>query len=229
MLEGAKLSGLAEAEIEALEADGYRLTAAEIVRLNALAWNVETPESRRLLSRGLPVFVGGATLWPLTLAAEDWLDRVGRKLRPKWLRTSALAYAMAHGRDDGGLDLDGITAAIKIGLWQRRLRCTWGELNVAMSQIIGQDSGLDLPPDTGAGKPLKLGEFSAELAAAAGGTPDFWETRCSRSYCFSVLSAIARQNAADGKPLADDRIRAERALGWAVELIRRRGVSNGQT
>ena len=61
----AKLSGLAEAEIESLRADGIDLTPAEIIEINALSWAIESPESRRLLSRGAPVSVGGVYLWPL--------------------------------------------------------------------------------------------------------------------------------------------------------------------
>jgi hypothetical protein len=41
-----------------------------------------------------------------------------------------------------------------------------------------------------------------------------------------VLNQIVRQNAADGKPTANDpKIIAQRALGWAAEKIRNRGTA----
>jgi hypothetical protein len=224
----AKLSGLAEAELDTLRADGVDLTPADVVQINALAWEVESPESRRLLSRGVPVFVGGVTLWPLTLYAEEWKDRVAKKLPASW-RTVGLAYAMAHGHTDDALNIDGWQALKAVKRWHKKLRCKNSELHVAMHQILSQDKGGELPPDNGDGKALTIGELSSLLAATAGATPEFWERRCSVSYCFSVLSAIARQNAADGKPLAGDpRLRAERALGWAIERIRRRAAGNEQ-
>ena len=58
----AKLSELAEAEIESLRAEGIDLTPAEIIEINALGWAVESPETRRLLARGVPVAVGGVYL-----------------------------------------------------------------------------------------------------------------------------------------------------------------------
>ncbi len=235
MRDAATLCGLAEAEIDDLLADGATLTPADIVRLNALAREVESPESRRLLSRGIPVFVGGATLWPLTLAAHEWMDRALPAMPSDRLKTAALAYAMAYGRSERGLDHDGAEAKRAVQRWLGRLRCTWGELQVAMAQIIEQDERPDtpekpahLPPDIGDGRALSVGELSAVLASTAGGTPDYWERQCSTSYCFQMISVIVRQNAADGKPLHDDtRLLAEMALGKAIEEIRNRGKTDG--
>ena len=237
--QGHRLSGLAAEEIALLEADGVRLTPEQIIKINWLAGNVETPETRRQLSRGQPVFVGGAVLWPLTIQADYWYSEIGCKLssplgrREKWIRTAALAYAMAHGYSDGDeLLLDGMQASRAVLKWWRGLKCRASELHVAIAQILAQDQGAELPPDIGAGKPMEIGEFSVLLAAQAGGTPDFWERRCSRSYAFAVMSAIARHNAAEHKSnvMDDDRVRAERALGWYVEKIRRKAKGdNGKS
>jgi hypothetical protein len=106
MTDHAQLNSLAEAEIAALRADGIQPTDAEIVKLNALGWAVETPHFRRTLARGCPVQVGGSTLWPLTIRAADWVDRVGEKMEPQMgyrfrrpvissqISVYALAYAM---------------------------------------------------------------------------------------------------------------------------------------
>ena len=83
MLPEERLNDLAAREIAALESEGIRLTAAEVVKLNALGWAIETPCARRELSRGVPVMLcEGVYLWPLTIQAADWFDRVGERLRP---------------------------------------------------------------------------------------------------------------------------------------------------
>lgn len=217
----AKLSELAACEIDGLKADGIELTPAEIVELNALGWAVESPESRRLLARGAPVPAGGALLWPMSLYAQEWFDRVGCRLPGSTLQTWALAYAMAHGRADGDpLAVDGREAEKAVTRWAKGLRCTHGELCVAVSQVIAQEEDAEQPPSQTGG--MAIGDFSAFLAATAGGDPDFWERRCAAGYAYAVLDAIVRQNSAEGrKSLADPRIKAERALGWAVEKIRK--------
>lgn len=224
-----QLNDLAAAEIAALEAEGIRLTAAEIVQLNALGWAIETPEGRRHLSRGVPVPVAGLWLWPLTLYAADWLERVGGNLDEK-VGLFATAYAMAYGRGTGSeLNVDGKEAERAVAKWGRRLRCTAEELNEAVEQVLEQDAGHDLPPDPD-GKPMSVGDFSAFLVATCGGDVDFWERRCSQGYAFAVLNAVVKQNMADGKPTAmDPRIVAQRAMGLAAERIRERAkaAANG--
>jgi len=217
----AKLSELAEAEIETLRADGIDLTPAEIVEINALGWAVESPETRRLLARGAPVAIGGVYLWPMSLYAQDWFDRVGCQLDGNKQQTYALAYAMAHGRDAGEpLAMEGREAEKTVKQWGKSLKCTFGELNVAISQVLAQDEDAEQPPSETGG--MTMGDFSAFLAAACGGDPDFWERRCASGYTHAVLDTLVRQNSADGKKtMADPRLKAERAIGWAVEKIKK--------
>ena len=215
----AKLSDLAGAEIEDLRKDGIEPSPAEIVELNALGWAIECPESRLHLSRGVPVIVGGVALWPQTIYAQDWFDRVGCKLPGVRLQSYALGYAMANVRTDL-LDIGPAMAAIKVSAWAVKLKCTFGELNEAISQVLQQDEQFEQPPnkrDSG----MTIGDLSATLTASLGGDPDFWERRCAASYCYDVIESAVRQNNADGKPHGSDpRIKANRALGWAVEKIR---------
>ena len=225
MRENDQLSALAESEIEALRDDGVTVTDADVVRLNALAWAVETPESRRLLARGVPVQIGGVVLWPLTLYASEWFDRVGMHLADPG---AALAYAMAHGYDAAGaLDCEGREAVRRIKRWRRSLRCTHAALEVAIAQVQDQDRMPDMPDDPN-GKPMSPGDFSAHMAAVAGGDPEFWERRCAFGYALAVLTAIVAQNRADGESSAHDaRINADRALGLEIARIRER--HNGAT
>lgn len=218
-----QLSDLAEAEIEKLSADGFTLTPRDIVQINALAWACETPESRLLLSRGVPVFVGGVALWPLTLYAAGWIERVGCKLQGGERQTLALAYAMAYGRSEGTeLDVTERDADKAIAIWRRTLRCTPDELKEAITQVLNQDALIDAPASPGS-HPMTAGELSAFLTAATGGRPELWERQVAVGYAFGLLTAILQQNKADDRPTAwDPRIRAERALGWCIERIRKR-------
>lgn len=217
----ATLNHLAEAEIERLRENGVELTPAEIVKLNSLGWDVQTPETRRHLSRGVPVEVAGVYLWPLSLYAQDWFDRVGSRMRGEIAQGYALAYAMAYGRAEGEpLAISGRAARKTVKRWGKKLKCTYGEMAVAMEQVLTQEEESELPPDKTASGGMSFGEFSAFLASACGGDPDFWERRCSSGYTHAVLTALAKQNDADGKSTAGDaRIHAERALGWAAEKI----------
>ena len=218
----AKLSKLAEAEIEGLRADGVDLTPAEIIELNALGWAVESPETRRLLARGAPVPVAGLCFWPMSLYAQEWFDRVGCHLTGNTRQTYALAFAMAHGRDDGEpLAIDGREAEKTVSRWAKSLKCTFGELNVAISQVLQQDEEHEQPPSEENGG-MTIGDLSAFIATTCGGDPDFWERRCAAGYAYSVLDCICRQNSAEGhKTLADPRIKADRALGYCVNQKRK--------
>lgn len=212
------LSDLAEAEIDALEAEGIRLTAREVVTINAIAARVENPSSRLALSRGNPVAAGNACLWPLTLYAADWFRRVGGNLRGQAQQTRALAYAMAHGRED--MPEDAREADRVVTRWADTLRCRKAELEEAIRQVNEQDDRLD----TGeTGPPASAGDISMMLAAMTHTPPDIWERQCSMPYALAMLDLITRQNAADGESTKHDpRIQAERALGLYIARIRDR-------
>jgi hypothetical protein len=221
MLPEERLNDLAEREIAALEAEGIRLTAAEVVKLNALGWAVENPTTRRRLARGVPVAVGGVSLWPLTLYASDWLERASGHFNGN-ADVLAVAYAMAHSyAQNGELDGDGPEVVDIVKAWSKKLLATPQELTEAVEQVMAQDATVDLPASPADGKPMETGDFSAFLAATNGGDPEFWERRCSIGYALAVLAHITRQNAADGKPTANDpKILATRAFGIAAEQIR---------
>jgi hypothetical protein len=233
-----KLSDLARAEINALRRDGVELTPDDVVRINALAWAVETPETRRLLARGVPVFLAErVALWPLTLYASEWFRRVGGNMKhPEvstgTIRRMALAYAMAFGRSDGPeLEIDGDRAARVVYEWAQKLKCTLQEIEVACGECMLQnDDGLSegIP----AGHTIEPGDLSAFMVATCGGSPELWERQVSIGYVNAVLTAFIRQNRADNKPsLADPKMRAERALGLLCLNIRnrekRKAESNG--
>ena len=212
------ITPLANAEIERLRADGIEPTPHDVIHINALAELVETPSTRLSLARGRPVAVGGASLWPLTLAAADWFDAVGQRLGGRTMQVHALAYAMANGSLD--LSYDANIAEKSVCRWAKRLRCRMPALVEAVSQVQAQDSILD----TGETGPRSTpGEISMMLTAMTGIKPDVWEYQCSIAYVLALLAAIVAQNAADGQSTKHDpRIKAERALGLAVHRIKER-------
>jgi hypothetical protein len=214
----ARLNELASAEIDALERDGIRVTADQVVEINALGWAIQTPETRRLLSRGRPVSLAGVSLWPLTLRALDWLER--NRIRMDVVSPS-IGYAMAYGRSDGPeLDTEGREASKAVNVWYRSLRCTAKEFQEAVQQVDNQDAKPETPPDID-GKPMSLGDFSAFLSATCGADADFWERRCSLGHCLATLSMYVIQNHHDKRPCSQDpRIIAERAMGYAIDKIR---------
>lgn len=234
MLPEERLNDLAAREIAALEAEGIRLTAAEVVKLNALGWAIETPCARRELSRGVPVMLcEGVYLWPLTIQAADWFDRVGERLRPSKMdairhpRLSAdlpmlaLAYAMANCYAEGNpLDAEGPEASRAVLAWASKLKCTCETFRDGIQSVIAQQDAPTINEESETPS-IKPGEFSVYLAARAGGTPEYWERACSVGYAVAVFMAILKQAAADGAPLPNDpKLLATRAFGIEVERIR---------
>jgi hypothetical protein len=217
----AKLSDLADAEIADLVAAGVTVSPRDIVAINALAWEIESPESRAALSRGTPVFIGTLALWPLTMYAADWYKRVGCKLLGTQAQTLALAYAMAYGRTEGALDIGRAQAELAVSRFGARLGFRAAELVEAIDQVLQQDAQPDEPPIKG-GQSMSAGELSAFLVSAAGGPADMWERQASIGYIGAMINAIVAQNKADNKPsITDPRIRATRALAWYCECLKR--------
>ena len=240
MLPEERLNDLAAREIDALEAEGIRPTAAEVVKLNALGWAIETPCARRELSRGVPVMLcEGVYLWPLTIQADDWQDRVGENLAPSkadalrhprlsWnLPLFALAYAMANAYEKGNaLDIDGEEASASVLRWTSKIKCTADGVKKAIADVIAQQDAPTLPLNEDGAK-MSNGEFSAFMASKCSGTPEFWERRCSIGYACAVLSTIVKQAAADGKPLSNDpKIMATRAFWLEADRIRNERAAN---
>jgi Sec-independent protein translocase protein TatA len=216
------LSQLAETEIDALEADGIRLAARQVIRIAWLASLVETPQTRIELARGRPVPVGGVTLWPLTLAGGEWFRRHVDRYRGETMQALVLAYAMAHGRDELPEEHRAVDRALQ--QFRRAIRCRRAELHEAIRQVTEQDDR----EDTGeTGPRVTAGEISATLTAMTGAPAAVWEQQCSIGYVLAVLDTLAAQNAAEGKSTKHDpRIRAERALGLYVKRIRDRSKAS---
>jgi hypothetical protein len=214
--EMARLSDLTKAEIDALAAEGIGLDPRQIVELNAICLKIEDPSERLELARGFPVRCGNATLYPLTIYAGDWMTRWESRLESNRMKLIALAYAMAHGREDMPEELEEIKTTLK--QWRNSLKCRLAEIEEACSQVLDQDA----QPDTGDDvQGFGFGNLSAMLVAHLGGDPKMWEYQCSIKYANAVLAAqVAKDTGSDGMKAAKRTY--QKALAEYVWQIRKK-------
>ena len=207
------LNDIARAKIAELRDLGIELTDEDIVKINALSADVLTPDTRQALARGRPVECGGVWLWPLTIAASDWFNKVGCNLSNA---TAALAYAMAHG-DDPELCK---AQARAVWLWYIRLRVRGSALDLAIANVLEQDEETEIPHRPSEERGMSAGELSAAMVATVGGDPAMWERQMSVGFVRAILTTTAAQEKAGGVPPAV--ARATMALGMACEQIKKR-------
>jgi uncharacterized membrane protein len=218
------LSDLARVELEMLSRDGIVPTWDDVAELNALGWQVLTPDTRRHLARGTPVRVGGKTLLPLTVNGWAWYSRVGDQCADQ---NAAFAYALARGYDEA---LQLATEA-DVEAWKATLTATSRELVLAVGEVIDQDRKPETPPAKQSDALTSVMEIGAVAMAHVGGTPEMWERHVCIGYIAQVMEAVARsQGGASGKPdPTDPRIQAQAAIIWAVQKIRRRHTEQDET
>lgn len=219
-----RLCDLASAEIESLAGEGITCTPEEVLRIQWLAQQAETPAARLALSRGTPAHVGGAVLWPLTMAAEAWMQEALQQTCNKRERFFVIAFAMAHARTQTALDAIPPAGAGKhASKWAKRLQCREDELACAVNIVMEQDDNGPVVDD-----PKKRdsqtsgGDIVAHLVATAGGSPDMWEQQVAIGYIRQQMAAcVAQQSAESGiDATVTNRIISTRNLGLAVEEIR---------
>ena len=216
-----RLNDLAAEAIQDLRSRGCTVTDSDVCRLNALAWRIQSPAVQRELSKGRPVQCGDVWLWPRSMSACAWFEDAGCRCRDPEM---ALAYAMAHSHSE---TLPTATDA-DVRRWSRTVRATRRQMRVAIGEVLAQDQQDEQPPVES--KPCTLGELSSVLVAMCGGKPDDWERLVSLEYARDMLTTHTAQQSAGGKGgISPEVARAERAFGWAIVKIRRRGKvgSNG--
>jgi hypothetical protein len=209
------LNDLAAEAIQDLRSQGCVVTDSDICRLNALAWHIQTPGLQRELSKGRPVQCGNVWLWPRSMLACAWFDDQGcRHSDPEM----ALAYAMAHSHNEALAT----ATETQVESWGRTVVATRQQLRIAIGEVLAQGRDDEQPPS---GDPApSLGDLSAILVASCGGRPDDWERLVSLEYASAMLTThTAQQSAAGRSGISPQVARAERAFGWAICKIRRRG------
>lgn len=219
-----RLCDLARAEIDALSGEGVVCTPDEILRIQWLAQQVETPAARQSLSRGTPVHVGGAVLWPLTMAAESWMHDALEQTVDKRERFCVIAFAMAHARTQAALDgVPAYDAGKHATRWAKRLKCSEDELACAVNIVMEQDdSGPPVEDPKRRDDGSASGDIVAHLVATAGGTPEMWEQQVAIGFIRQQMAACVAQQAAESgvDAAVTNRIISTRNLGLAVEEIR---------
>lgn len=210
-----QISDQAQAEIDELRRIGVKVSDADVVLINALCWEIESPSVRMELSRGKPIKVGGAWLWPRTISAIQWFQDVGCNIGDG---LAALAYCMAHGREDIEL-----SNKKQVTEWYRALKCTRRELEAACSIILEQEEFDELPPSKDSDS-ASLGVLVQKMQSIHGGDVAMWERYVSFPYVIDMLNLAAAQSQAEAGKSESDIIksRANLALAYALHKIANR-------
>ncbi len=205
-----QLSDLAQAKIEALRSDGYVLSDSDVILINALAWEVQSPSKRMALAKGKPIKCGNTWLWPFTIHNKAWFFDCGREFsNPR----HALAYALAHRNDE----LYTITEE-HVDKWAKTLTCTDDELEMACAIIIDGDRQDEIPiKDSEA---ITIHEMARMMMVSHGGTAEMWEKEVSIKFIYDFIDTLSKQHEEAGKSMQKDR--AQMALAYLTHRIRRR-------
>ena len=210
------LTDYARAEIEELRNEGVTLSDEQIIDINELAWEIESPSKRVSLAKGKPVKCGNVWLWPLTIHSSAWFSEVSSD----WPSSEiALAYAMAH-RD---AELFTVQEP-EVLSWFKTIKATIEELRVAMAVIIEQGRRDDLPVKKGEG--ITIPELAQLMVANHGGTFEMWERQCSIQYVFDFLDTTCKQDEAEAKKTHVQK--ATMILGRYTQAILKRAKANGR-
>jgi hypothetical protein len=210
-----KLSSQAEAEIEALRNDGVILSDSDIIAINALCWEIESPSKRVSLAKGKPVKCGNVWLWPLTIHSSAWFSEIGSELHCSEV---ALAYAMAHR------DTELFTVSEKeILTWFKTIQSTIEELRICMACVIDQGKRDSLPVKEGQG--ITVQQLAQLMVANHGGTFEMWERQCSIEYVFDFLDTTCKQDEAEARKTHVQK--ATMILGRFTQSLLKRSKSNG--
>jgi hypothetical protein len=194
------LADLARAEIKDLEDSGIDLTPDEIVWLNELATEVESPAGRvDLAAAGEPVRVGKRVMWPFTIASAEWWARMaGTAFTTSDGARNALAFALCNGRDPAVFaDLLTINDARKaVNAWTLRSGITAREREAAILRCVPEIGAPHVARSKRAkpADPHGHDKMVAELVAGTGLPADYWRAQL-QTHAGRCLTAVYRQAA----------------------------------
>lgn len=213
---------VAVAEIERLQAKGYRLTLDEIVWLASLGERVENP--RRAASpflAGVPVVAGCEPFFRLTNQASWWLELAKDWFPPHELG-NALAFAHRFGRTQHAFDglLQPGAARQAVHSWHESLTCTDDEMLDALDRLIASDA-----PHRPAGRQQDQCRTLAQAEAITGIKREDWATRTPEEMHAAIiegLKAFAEHGTGEADEIASASREALADLSFASEEIERR-------
>lgn len=172
-----RIPEIPKAELATLRAAGIQPTDDEIVWLASLGEKVHNPTSGPLVPSSHGLTVGPLTLYPLTIQANIWMDRIGEYLGDMQ-GLYAIAFAMLHAREPGAFAHLGSlkTAAEAIMSFATTCPVTAEELAVTIERIQDQDE--QSPEATEEDEPTPSYERTIAAVVAATGIPhDQWQTK----------------------------------------------------
>lgn len=216
---------LAEDELDALEAEGIRPTAQDVLAIQALALEAmgDFDDGARL--HGAPVTIGDVVLWPPTIAGCIWREEVEAKLDANdyYSRLFVLAYSLAFGRDKDALNVFGRDALKAVLKWARGLRFGVADLAAAVNEVMGDRPRVPRKSDTDDADESAPAELAEIAMATFGGNPDVWRYQLGIS---EVIGILRRRRAlkSQGNPVERRKTEAMRDLAIYVDSIRKRGA-----
>jgi hypothetical protein len=223
-----KCPEIARGEIEALRADGIEPTLDEMARLMHWGALVECPAGRvGPQPEDAPVELAGRVLWPLSMAADAWLDTV-RQWLPGALTLAAFGLAAERSREpDGFVDLYSRKAALAaVERWCATFAGSQSQLTRALTRLVPELlPSAELPADPAEDAPLLPSDPDlAQMVAATGLPAEYWLQHTSRHY-LAVLRAIRAERELDaGIPQPEPSKEPQRQLLCVVALIRKRAT-----
>ncbi len=142
------LNRIAQAAVEELRGYGITdLTANEIVRLHLLGERqIKAGIQDDVVLCSIPCECGNTVFWPLTCAAEDWLQKALDWFRPTSnLGWWTLPFAMAHSRTSGVFSalISAQRSADAVRRWSNTITATKREINDAVDQVMGRVEDVD--------------------------------------------------------------------------------------
>jgi hypothetical protein len=203
-----ELCQTAKKTIAELLDEGIVCSAEESLWIQQIGERIEHPNwMAGGVFSGESIFVGGVTLFALTIGAARWWYEVALPAFGEHATTFlALVYAMAHSRDVE--TLNGLTSPRSIrravNTWTRNIGATQEEIRHAVDTLLNRDAPDSVGAEAGNRERAEWQDIIAFMIAACGGTRMQWEWEVSRSFVMRVLRQYCRINAARGVRLDPD-------------------------
>lgn len=215
-----QVSDLAEDYFDELRDEGVTLSPQEVLDIQRLSLvaSGDTDEERIRLSRGAPVLVGGAYLYPLTFAAVEWEEAAEHLFRRDSWRVLLMAAAMAYGHDREKMATRGEDARRIVEDFRKGLAASITEVEEAVRLVTGEVPVGEPPEEEG------RSNIVCVAAAMTGIAPDVLEHDVSIHYLAALVAEAADANAraAGGQVVDNRKFEGLRQLEKYVQDLRRR-------
>lgn len=221
--------------IARLEREGHKLAPADILRLNALGLQVESP-GHEIGGLDVPpvVWAGPVPFYGLTVQAAYWHEAFASVWWTGSNLEKAIAYQHAQGREPGafaGQMQRQSVAEATVNAWWRNLPCTadevWSAVELLQEQTEDQRANA-ITDDNNA--PDVVRRMVSDIVAATGIKADDWACE-SLAFALATFRSWARAQAAysglGNESNTGAAGRANMAMFRAINEIKKRTSTNG--